>query len=103
MLQSRSAALNKDALQHWFGCVVFFLTGGGPALGGVGGVAGAQVLGPLVSCSLCLLLSSHDPASKSGKEKAGESRLLGLPWLSGEQTAPLCITCITSVRSAPKE
>lgn len=49
MLRSRSAALNKNALQHWFGCVGFFLTGGGPALSGVGGVAGAQVVGPLIS------------------------------------------------------
>lgn len=46
MLRSRSAALNKNALQHWFGCVGFFLTGGGPALSGVGGVAGLLKLLP---------------------------------------------------------
>lgn len=64
MLRSHSA-LNKNALRHYRGCVGFFLTGGGQCQGHVlletvgGGRGWWQVLGLLVSCSFCLLLSPH--------------------------------------------
>lgn len=35
MLRSHSAALNKNALRHWFGLVGFFLTGSGQSQGPV--------------------------------------------------------------------